>query len=261
MKRTTRRQQLLAVLLVLAIACGVSGALIDSLVPMYFELVLVFVGLFIVLQSSERGQHKGFRKTEKMQDLVVSRLNHLGSKLDQIEGQVTTDSGLSPSKGREPGNTDALLRRVDEFIEEINDFIAVENQPSLSQRVSIKKVVDWLNPSLVLTTEAWKELLQQDVAADVAEWIGPTHTTHLGSEIKLVIVDGESFNEQRGALMASSYLRSSALMIVDTPKSEEIESISGYMEIAPVGIMHGVQLFYPDSAIEPLKFSKLVKYT
>ncbi|QQU92510.1 hypothetical protein [Corynebacterium aurimucosum] len=260
MKRITRRQQLLVLLLLLAIVCGVFGVWLDTLVPMYLELVLVLLGLFIVLRSGERGQYKSFRKTEKLQKQLTVRLDNLDARLGGIGAELSKSENVPTVEPNGNVKVDEVFPLFEDLIDKMNEQAQGDSQITLSQQVSVRKVINWLRPTLLLTTDAWLRPLEEETKVNTAHWVRPDPSFKLPDEVKLAVVDSESFLAGRGSLMVSNHLGTCALVIIESPNTEKIESIAGFAEIAPVGMMHGVRLFYPSSALEPAKYSKLVKY-
>lgn len=260
MKKFSRRQLLLLMLLVVAAICAVLGIILGVQLLLYVESILLMAGLFVVLRATERGDVKGFRKTEKLERNLRKDLVGVEGKLEVLATRLE-GFGSNSSRGNalHPANSE-LPNQIDSFLQEMNALSTGGAELPLSARVSIKKIVDWLNPTLVLTTDTWSEMLRRELEIDTESWTKVSSALMQDSAVNLVIVDGKAFQSERSLLMTKNYLRTSALMLVENGYPDRVSSISGFTEVAPAGVMHGVRLFYPSAALEPEKFSKLVDY-
>lgn len=261
MKNLSRRQLLLFLILILSIVCAVAGIVLKSVSLLYVEAVLVALGLIVVLRATERGSFRAFRKIEKVQRQLNSGIVKLEEKIDSFSSHASTEHAKA-DEVESPRRTESHLpSQIESFICEINEYRPTEDGIPLASLVSIDKVVKWMAPTLVLTTEKWCERFRRELKIDTEKWTNLSSDLLDESSVNLVIVDGDSFNLERGLLLSRNYLRHSALLIVEAGCKERVSSISGFKEIAPVGIMYGVRLFYPNAALEPAKYSQLVEYT
>lgn len=260
MKNFSRRQLLLFLILFLSIGCAAVGIIVESDLPLYIESVFLAFGLLVVLRAIERGSFRAFRKIEKVQRQLKTEATKLEGKVDSLADHMSSD-GAKSDKADDLKPAESLLpSQIDSFIREMNELQPTEHGIPLSSIVSINKVVNWMSPTLVLTTDNWCERFRRELNVDTEKWTNLSSALLEKSSVKLTIVDGDSFHLERGLLLSKNYLRNSALLIVEAGCRERVSSISGFKEIAPVGIMHGVRLFYPSAALEPAKYSKLVEY-
>ena len=260
MKNFSRRQLLLFLILFLSIACAAVGIIVKSDLLLYIESVLLTLGLIIVLRATERGSFRAFRKIEKVQRQLKTEAAKLGGKVASLADDVLSGGAKTDETEDSKRAENLLPSQIDSFIWEMNEFQPAEDGIPLSSMVSINKVVKWMSPTLVLTTDKWCERFRRELKVDTVNWTNPSAELVQKSSVKLTVVDGDSFNLGRGLLLSKNYLRHSALLIVEAGCRERVSSIHGFKEIAPVGIMHGVRLFYPSAALEPAKSSKLVEY-
>lgn len=181
-------------------------------------------------------------------------LSGIDAKLSVFSDQVF--------KGREALSLGSALADVEGLVNRM-DSMALAEPLNLSQLASLDAVLATVDASVVYCADELYNQVRQMFGRS-AHVRSLTHLQAQDSESGLIIVGVETAENLAPTLLAQTTVSKSAIAVVDLPGAPPVTKLNSLLSVSheplvPVGVLYGVELFYPKNRLHNPEFIRGVQ--